>query len=336
MPVSVEEISARAGLGRSTAYRVLSDNPKVSAEARKKVMRAIGELGYPRMRGGGKRRNGLVLWLPGLETSLAGSYVAEVVSALEAAVGRMRRGLRIISHPLPESPEDVPLDLLRENIDGILTVAFYSNRHLEVLAGRWPVVCLLSSRQVPGVVSVGPDYAGAARLAVEHLASMGHRRIVLVTGEPRERNFSRLFLDGYSGAMVKAGIGASPDLVHSSGENVGKGPGLPADPPGQRAARELLGRAERPTAIVARHDSLLGIMKTMGEMGLRVPEDVSIVGCGTEGLAGAFNPQLTVAGFSAADMASLGLEVIKAVPPQGARLLVPVGLREGASVRRLG
>ncbi len=336
MAVSVTKISARAGVGRSTAYRVLSDDQRVSPEARAKVMRAIGELGYPRLRPRGRRRNGLVLWLPGLAGSLAGPYVVEVVDALEAAVGRVHRGLRVISQTLPDSPEDVPLDLLRENIAGILTVAFYSNRHLAVLARRWPVVSLLSSRQVPGVVSIGPDYAGAARLAVEHLAAVGHRRIALVTGEPRERNFSRLFLDGYSGAMVKAGIGASPELVHSSGGNVGKGPALLADPPGQRAARELLGGTERPTAIIARHDSLLGIIKALGEMGLRVPEDVSIVGCGADGLGEAFSPRLTVAGFSAADMASLGLEAIKAVPEQGARVLVAVELHEGDSVRRTG
>jgi DNA-binding LacI/PurR family transcriptional regulator len=335
MGVSVELISERAGVGRSTAYRVLSDDPRVSPEARAKVMEAIRALGYPAMRPREKRPNGVALWLPGLTKSLAGPYVAEVVEALEAAVGRGRRSLRIISQPLPESPGEMPLDLLRENLSGILTVAFYSNPHLAALGKRWPVVCLLSSREVPGVVSISPDYPGAARLAVEHLLAGGHRRIALVTGQVSERNFSRMFLDGYSGALACAGLGVDPGLVHSSGDNLGKGADLAAGMPGQRAAAELLDRRARPTAIIARHDSLVGITAVLRERGLRVPEDVSVVGCGAEGLAAAFGTRLTTVSFSAPAMASLGLEMVKAVPPQGARVFVPVRLTEGDSVRRL-
>ncbi|MHC4917085.1 MAG: LacI family DNA-binding transcriptional regulator [Planctomycetota bacterium] len=335
MSVTVEAISERAGVGRSTAYRVLSDDPRVSSEARARVMEAIRELGYPAMRPRDRRRNGIVLWLPGLQPAGGGPYVAEVVEAIEQAAQGRRGGLRIISRRLPESPEDMPLDLLRENLSGILTVAFYSNRHLEALGRRWPVVCLLSSRQVPGVVSIGPDYPGAARLAVEHLLAKGHRRIALLTGHVAQRNFSRLFLDGYAGALSAAGIGVDPALVHSSPENLGKGLKLEAGSPGRQAAADLLDRAEPPTAIVARHDSLVGITAVLRERGVRVPEDLSIVGCGAEGLGEAFGMRLTTVSFSAPDMARLGLEMIRAVPRQGARVLVPVRLTEGDSVLAL-
>jgi DNA-binding LacI/PurR family transcriptional regulator len=335
MGTSVDEISQHAGVGRSTAYRVLSDDPRVSPEARERVMRAIEKLGYPAMRPRSRRRSGLVLWLPGLQPAAGGPYVAEVVEAIERAVDGRRGGLRIISRRLPDSPGDVPVSLLRENIEGMLTVAFYSNRHLEALGKRWPVVSLLSSRQVPGVVSIGPDYAGGARLAVEHLLERGHRRIALVTGDVQERNFSRLFLDGYAGAMTKGGLGVDAALVHSHSDNVGKGAELQLELPGRRAARELMGAEQRATAIIARHDSLVGIMRTLREMGFRVPEDVSIVGCGAGGLRQAFGVKLTTVSFDAEAMAALGLELIKAVPAAGARVFVPVELREGDSVLRI-
>jgi LacI family transcriptional regulator len=193
----------------------------------------------------------------------------------------------------------------------------------------------MSSRQAPGVVSIGPDYSGAARLAVEYLAALGHRRIALVTGEVRERNFSRLFLDGYAGAMVRAGLGADPKLVHSDGANVGKGELAAADPPGQAAARELLARADRPSAIIARHDSLTGIVQVIGELGLGVPGDVSLVGCGGPGMPGQFRPRLTAACYSCAGMVELALGLLGAVPRQGARILVPTELDPGESARAI-
>jgi LacI family transcriptional regulator len=338
MSISVDKISQRAGVGRSTAYRVLGGDPRVSAEARAKVLRSIDELGLPRMRPKQRlrrRRRAIVLWLPGIAGSLAGPVTGEVLAATEAEVAARGRGVRIISQPLPGSPEELPLELLREDLDGILTIAFYSDKHLAAIARRWPVVSLMSSRQVPGVASVGPDYAGSARLAVEHLVAQGHRRIALVTGEVRERNFSRLFLDGYAGAMAQAGLAVDPSLVHSGPDNVGKGAAAQIDPPGQAAARALLSGGRRPTAIVARHDSLVGIVRAIAELGLRVPEDVSLVGCGGTGMPAGFRPQLTAACYSCPDMVKLALGLLGAVPPQGARILAPVELREGQSVRKL-
>ena len=64
MSTSVDEISRRAGVGRATAYRVLGGNGPVSDDARAKVMRAVEELGYPRMRPRSRRRKGVVLWGP--------------------------------------------------------------------------------------------------------------------------------------------------------------------------------------------------------------------------------------------------------------------------------
>jgi DNA-binding LacI/PurR family transcriptional regulator len=337
MGISVDRICELAGVGRSTAYRVLSADGRVSEEARRKVLEAIGELGYPAMRPRSRRRSGLVLWLPGLHPAAAGGpYVAEVVEAIERAVEHRQGGLRILSRKLPDSPGEVPLELLRENIEGMLTVAFYSSAHLEALGKRWPLVSLLSSRQIPGVVTISPDYAGAARLAVEHLVARGHRRIALVTGMVRERNFSRMFLDGYAGGMTQRGLGVDPRLVHSDGNNVGKGAELELEFPGQLAARDLLGGDDPPTAIIARHDSLVGILRILKDLGLRVPEDVSIVGCGSRGLETAFSIKLTTVTFDAEQMAALGLKMIKSVPAAGARVLVPVDLSEGDSVQSIG
>ena len=337
MGVSINEIADYAGVARITVYRTLANHPSISGGTRARVVRAIQELGYPRLQKRGRMppHPGMALWLPGLSLALATPYVADAVAALESEVARRRNSLRILSAPLPESPADMPLELLRENFQGVFTVAFYSDRHLGILARRWPVVSLFSTREVPGVVSISPDYAGAARLAVEHLAELGHRRIALVVGQVRERNFSRLFLDGYSGAMVHAGLTPDPRLIHSHDGNVGHGEAAILNPPGLAAARELLDRPEKPTAIVARQDSLPGILKALADRGLKLPDDVSVVGCGTESLASSSTPRLTVVSFSANSMAELALQMVTSVPAQGVRMLVPLELQPGESTGRV-
>ena len=337
--VSVQDISVKAGVGLSTVYRTLRNHPNISEKARASVMTAIQELGYPHVqpRGDKRRRGGLTLWLPGISPSLATAFVSEVVNALEAALAERGRGLKIISQAFAKPPSDFPLELLREKCEGVLTAMLYNDSRLEALGRRWPVVNLLSARQIPGVICIMPNYADGARQAVEHLVSMGHCRMALIAGKVNERNFSRLFLDGYVGAMTMAGLGVSPELIDTGSDNLGADKS-PDSTSGRRATRELLALKDPPTAIIARHDSLRGIMKALEELGLRVPRDVSVVACGALGVAEALAPtipRLTTVSFSAERMARLALKMIKAVPPEGAQVFVPMELREGESVGRL-
>jgi LacI family transcriptional regulator, galactose operon repressor len=335
LSVSVEEIGKRAGVGRATAYRVLTDHPHVSATIREKVMSAVRELGYPRLkpRSAKRRRGGYLLWGPLTSGVEPDAFFYEVYGALEAAMASRRRAVRSISFPLTESPTDLPAELAAEDLDGIFTVAFYSTRHLAALAKRWPLACLLSTRLIPGAVSLAPDYADAARQATEVLLAAGHRRIGLVTGVPSERNFSRLFTEGYAGALAVAGIPVDPILIHSDSGNLGRVKPTKVMPLGIKAGRALLERPDRPTAIIARQDSVSGVLTAAKDLGLRVPEDLSVVGFGTRQGATEFDPVLTSACFSTEGLVDLALQMIKSVPAEGARALLPVEMVEGASVR---
>jgi LacI family transcriptional regulator len=333
MASSIDKLIARAGVARATFYRALADHPSVSAETRARVHRAVQALGYPRSRGRSRRRGGPVLWLPGIGRSVAGPVAREMVDALEEVLARRRRAVRIISHPLPSVPEDIPVDLLREDPETVFTLAFYSDKRLELLARHWPVVSLMLTRQVPGVLSVAPDYADAARLAVEHLIGFGHRRIALVIGEVGERNFSRWFLEGYTAAMLLAGLAPDSRLVHADPDNAQAGGA--SGTPGRKAAGDLLGRPEPPTAIIARHDSLPGIMSVIAERGLRAGEDISIVGCGGEAVQDAFAPRLTAVCYSCRELAETALSAIGSLPEAGMHVIAPVEMRPGDSVKRL-
>ncbi|MFC1672100.1 LacI family DNA-binding transcriptional regulator [Planctomycetota bacterium] len=332
MPSSIDKLIAHAGVARATFYRALADHPSVSEETRARVLKAVQALGYPRPRGKNRRRGGPVLWLPGINRSVAGPVAKEMVDALENILARRRHAVRIISHPLPSAPEDIPIDLLREDPEMVFTLALYSDRRLELLARHWPVVSLLLTRQVPGVLSISPDYANAARLAVEHLVGFGHSRIALVIGEVSERNFSRWFLEGYTAAMHLAVPAPDPRLIHSHQDNA-QASETP-EVPGRKAAEDLLALSEPPTAIIARHDSLAGIMSVIADRGLQVGADISIVGCGGEAMPEAFTPRLSAVCYSCRGQVDAALSAIGSLPEAGMHVIAPVELRPGDSVSR--
>ncbi|MHC4916525.1 MAG: LacI family DNA-binding transcriptional regulator [Planctomycetota bacterium] len=333
MAVSVEDIGRLAGVARATAYRVLTNSPRVSEEARRKVMGAVRELGYPRLRPRGKRRPGYVVWGPLPNGVEPGAFFYEMLGAIEKAVARRRRAVLSVSAPLGDDPGELPLDMLQHEIEGVITLHFYSNMHLRALAARWPLACMFSARDVPGAISLAPDFAAAAMNATQLLLEAGHRRIALVTGKPQGRNFSRLFTEGYAGALTSAGIGADPRLIHAASENLGRIKPSKTYPLGITAGRELLGRRDRPSAIVARHDSVEGVLAAAAELKLRVPRDLSVVGFGTRKSAQQYSPAVTSFCFSPDAAVALALKMMKAVPEEGVRVAMPVELFEGKSVR---
>ncbi|HOX08438.1 MAG TPA: LacI family DNA-binding transcriptional regulator [Planctomycetota bacterium] len=337
MPVSVDELCRRAGVARITAYRVISGRVKVAEPTRQKVLRAMEELGCPKMRSRSRRARGrgIVLWGPLGDGVQQDPLFADIYKGLETAMAGRGRALSSISCPLPEEGAGLPVELLREKVDGVLTIGLYNRPLLAAMAKRWPLCCLLSSQLIPGAVAVAPDYGDGVRQAVEHLLARGHRRIGLVTGLIQERNLSRQMYEGYAGALLRAGLTVGPALVHSDAGNVGRiKPGKPL-PLARQAGLTLLTSPSRPTAIVAREDSEAGLLAAAAELGLAVPGDLSFVLVGGRTPAAQEPPRMTRVACSADELAEIALRAVTLAPPRGARILVPVELREGSSVRDL-
>ena len=337
MPVSVDELCRRAGVARITAYRVISGRVKVAEPTRQKVLRAMEELGCPKMRSRSPRarRRGIVLWGPLAAGVQQDPLFADIYRGLEAAMAGRGRALSSISCPLPEEGAGLPVELLREKVDGVLTIGLYNRPLLAAMAKRWPLCCLLSSQLIPGAVAVAPDYGDGVRQAVEHLLARGHRRIGLVAGLIQERNLSRQMYEGYAGALLRAGLVVDAELVHADAGNVGRiKPDKPL-PLARGAGLALLNSSRRPTAIVAREDSEAGLLAAAAELGLSVPGDLSFVFVGGRTRTEPDMCRMTRASCSAEELVEIALRAVTLAPPRGARILVPVELHEGASVRDL-
>ncbi len=283
------DIAEQAGVSEATVSRVLNDRPGVSSTTRQAVLTALDVLGYERpirLRG----QSGLVgLIVPELENPIFPAF-AQVMETLLAQYGYTP----VLCTQTPGGvTEEEYVDLLLDR--GVAGIIFVSGLHADATADHasyralvergLPVVFVNGYAEGIGAPFVSDDDAAAMDLAVTHLASMGHRRIGLAVGPARFVPVVRKRA-GFVAAMAKAtGMGeddAAGLVAHSLFTVEG----------GQAAAHHLLGLGV--TAIVCGSDLMaLGAIRTIRQRGLRVPEDVSVVGYDDSRLIAFTDPPLT-------------------------------------------
>ena len=281
----LEDVAARAGVSHQTVSRVVNNHPNVSPGTRRKVEVAIAELGYRRNSAARSlvTRRSQIIGVLGSELSQYGP--ANTLLGVERAA--RDAGYFVSVAALREVTRDAILDAVRhfldQSVDGIVVIV----PHLETLAAlaELPI-------GVP-VVAVGPDgnntvggvkvdQRRGAELAVEHLIAQGHVRIGHVAG-PQDWIDAVARAEGWRAALCSAGLAA--DLVTEGDWSAGSGYEI-----GRRLAA-----GRRATALFVGNDQMaLGVLRALNEAGIRVPQDVSVVGFDDQPEAGYFSPPLTV------------------------------------------
>src|SRR6059058_3317827 len=271
--MTIREIADLAGVSIATVSRVLNGREDVSDETRDLVRRVVQEHGYTvsrSARGLSAGRTGLVGVLVPLVYPV---YFSAILSG--AAEALYEQEMRLVLSPTwHEHAREVSLlDRLTHGVtDGALIVLpEESSEELErTLADGYPFVVVdprmpLDER----IPSVSAAHMSGADQAMRHLLSLGHRRIAAITGPPgwvatedRRR--------GYHAALAAAGILPAPELEVGADFEIAQG---------GKAAGALLDLGDPPTAIFAFNDNIaIGVLQAARERGLRVPEDVSVVG----------------------------------------------------------
>jgi DNA-binding LacI/PurR family transcriptional regulator len=282
------EVASRAGVSEATVSRVLNSKAGVSEATRQTVLTALDVLGYERptkLRGERARLVGLVL--PELQNPIFPA-LAEVIGAALS-----QHGLTpvLCTQTTGDTGEAAYVDMLLEQqqVAGIVfagghySQADADHAHYERLARRkLPVVLInagIDRLPFPRVVC---DDASAMEQALEHVLALGHRRIGLILG-PRDHEPSRRKLEAARTVLSNAGAPLADELVVHAQYSFQSG---------QAAATSLIPRDV--TALVCASDPLaLGAIRAVRRCGLRVPEDVSIVGYDDSALMSAIEPPLT-------------------------------------------
>lgn len=281
----IQKVAELAGVSTATVSRALAGKSYVAPETRRKVEDAARALGYvvsssaSSLASGRTRNVGIVL--PFLNSWFYGSVLNGAHTALEDV------GYDITLYHLESVPQGQTADehnprrkrlledfLLRNRVDALIAVSLELFDHeLERLrsVGK-PLVGL--GGPLAGFPTLSLDDPAVARLATEHLLSLGHRSIAHIGGDmsmTMNFNLPARRLDGYEQALNNAGIEVDPRMVYPSDFTIAGG---------YKAARQLLGDPSiHPTAIFAASDEMaIGTILAAREMGRRIPDDLSVVG----------------------------------------------------------
>lgn len=286
-PPAMSDVAARAGVSHQTVSRVLNDHPSVRDETRRRVLEAIAELGYRRntaARALVTRRSGII----GVVTS--GSALFGPTSTLIAIENAAREAGYFVSLATVAAWEKDGLrgvleHFLSQGADGVVVVAAHDEAVEAVRGFPSPVpVVMVGPRDLPGtgLHTVAVDQYGGARLAVRHLLELGHRDVAHLAG-PQDWLDARHRVRGWEDELRAGGLEPGEALVGDWSADRGYEVGC-----------ELVAAGRVPTAVFAANDLLaLGLLRAFAEAGVRVPDDVSVVGFDDVQGSAHFYPPLT-------------------------------------------
>lgn len=288
--VTLRDVAQRAGVHPGTVSRALNEETRglVNDETAERVLKAAQELGYrpnPIARGLKTNRSYTIgVLIPDLTNPLFPPIVRGIEDGLEEA------GYTPLVANTDNDPERerVALQAMRaRQVDGIVTATARSDHDVldQLAASHLPIVLVNRSVEGAELPAVTVDDRLGIRLAVDHLADLGHRRIAHLAGSQRLSTGRRRY-EGFVAAMGERGLEAAEELTRFSDAFT--------EAEGARVCRELLDAGPEVTAIIAGNDLMaLGCYDVLAERGLECPRDVSVVGFNDMPFADRFQPPLT-------------------------------------------
>jgi LacI family transcriptional regulator len=333
VPATLSSVAARAGVSTSTASRALSGHPSVLPATRERVLAAAQALHYQPNRMASALRTNRSGLLGLVVNNLRTATFHTIAETLQAWAGEQGYQVLVCTTGGDPEREAAFLQTARmHHLEGVVIAGSGANADLLdrlVEEGRAVVTM---NREVPGscAPSVMTDYETAARLATEHLLGLGHTRIAAIEGPP-EITSGRLHHAGFTGALAAAGAPLVPELVV-------RGPFTMSF--GRAAAEAVLRLPDPPSALlVSNHEASLGALPVLSEIGLRVPDELSVICTEEEPFYSWWTPPLTTVDNRAEDQArraaDLLLTQLRGGSAQGhAELLAPTLVIRGSTAPR--
>ncbi|MFB6550376.1 LacI family DNA-binding transcriptional regulator [Streptomyces sp. NPDC056405] len=288
---TLEEVAARAGVGRGTVSRVINGSPRVSDATRAAVEAAVAELGYvPNTAAralAANRTDAIALVVPEPETRFfAEPYFSDMLKGVGSELSDTEMQLLLIFAGSDRERQRLAQYLAAHRVDGVLLVSVHADDPLPDLLSQLEIPAVISGPRSAreSLASVDSDNYGGARSAVEHLLSRGRRHIAHITGRLDVYGAQRR-VDGYREALRDAGHPADERLIEA-GDFTEEG--------GRGAMVELLRRRPDLDAVFAGSDvTAAGARQALREAGRRIPDDVALVGYDDSAIARHMEPPLT-------------------------------------------
>jgi LacI family transcriptional regulator len=299
---TIYDVARLAGVSTATVSRALNGTGQIASATRVAINAAVEQLGYrPNTIARSlvtKSTQTIALLLP----DITNPFYAALVAGIQEQVLEAGHTMLLCTTDGDPEREEQYLDLLRgKQVDGALVdgLVLPPERIARFVQDGFPIVCLDRDVDSTSVPLVQVDNRLGARMATEHLVSLGHLRIAHVAGPP-ELRISEERVEGYRAALRDAGLDPDPALVAAGGFT---------EEGGYRAIEELSGRGF--SAIFAANDlSAIGVISALAAEGRRVPDDVSVVGFDDLRLSAFTTPPLTTIHQPAAEIAKRAMQLL--------------------------
>ncbi len=273
---NIKDVARAAGCSLSTVSLVVNNRGYVSEEMRQHVLKVVEDLGYHPTRSArglaSKTSGNIGFILREDHFSKAEPFYTRVFLGAEFAARDLKYYLLLTTVASRFTEDDLPRFLHERNVDGVIIAGKVDLQLLERIDHFGLPVLLVDfevkRKRYPAVLI---DNRGGARLAVTHLLSLGHRGIAFVCGDVDHPSLTERLL-GYRETLAEFGITPPDSFIETSEPNSNSSCGA-------RAMARLLERRPLPTAVFAANDAMaVGCMQETRKAGLRVPDDIAIVG----------------------------------------------------------
>jgi DNA-binding LacI/PurR family transcriptional regulator len=268
---TLKELAKHLGLTKGTVSAVLNDSPYAKAipqHTKDRIIAAAQELNYHPNFFARSLRKKRTFTVGVIAAEIGDAYGSVVIGGIESALSERKYFfVTVVHHHDPQLLRQYSDILLSRGVEGFITIDTTVNQ-----PPRVPAVVISGHRQIEGVTNITLDHFKAAHLVLEHLSELGHRNIAVIKGQPLSVDSGARW-HGITEAARGLGIRLRTELITQLAVDD------PSPQEGYKTTKELLSRKVPFTALFAYNDiSAVGAIRAIKETGLRVPEDISVVG----------------------------------------------------------
>ncbi|MBS1661594.1 MAG: LacI family DNA-binding transcriptional regulator [Bacteroidetes bacterium] len=302
--VTIYDIAQRLDLSPSTVSKALNDDPTISKKTRKRITETAAGMGYRSNFFAKNLRQQSTLTIGVIVHELNSGFTTPVLSGIEGAASEGGYGMIVAdSAGSREKEVDNARSFFQRRVDGVIAVpGAGSLEHFRPFTDRGvPLVFLDRADSFAGSTSVVADNVACGMMATLHLIEQGCRRIVHLTPGAGDNVYGQRY-EGYWKALARKKIAAEKSLLIIA---------EPTEEASEAAARKILALTPVPDAVFAANDMAAAVcIRVFQERGLRVPQDIAVVGFGNEIIGKLMRPTLTTINYPAKEMGDTAARIL--------------------------
>lgn len=302
--MNIKEVAHRAAVSTATVSRTLNGSNLVKSRTAEKVWCVIRELGYYPSSQARALVSGRSHLLGLIISDIVNPFFPELVKSFEFAA--IHHGYDVIVANTDYSPDRMGIcvrRMIERQVDGVAIITSEIEPHLldELARRKLPIVFLDVGKVKPLMSNIRVDYAKGIREAVQHIISLGHRRIGFISG-PHTLKSARVRRSAFLKCISECGFKDHQRIVVEGNHKVEGG---------DTAMTQLLSLSDSPTAVLASNDlTAIGAMRAIHRAGLRVPDDISLVGFDDIELTQCTQPPLTTIRLSRSELGQKAFDAL--------------------------